>query len=145
MIISVGASRQQSPYREIEEFARQRDIPLLAWPTLLGSLSIDKTLITITGSYGKSTVTSLLGQICADAGFDPVCLVRAEMKKWGDEVRVGDGPFWIIEADERYGDLLNFHPRIALITGILILSSPCKQGTLQKVSMTLEKHQPFAP
>lgn len=103
--------------------ARKQSIPVLHRAELLARLTAGKHLLAVTGTAGKTTVTGLLGHICAEAGFDPVVVNGGMVNNWRAENRVGSvrrgaGQLMIIEADESDRSLLKFEPDYAVITNI---------------------------
>lgn len=103
--------------------AHERGVPVVHRAEMLARLTAGKRLIAVTGTAGKTTVTGLLGHICAEAGFDPVVVNGGIVNNWGADnrvgsVRAGAGELMIIEADESDRSLLSFHPHYAVITNV---------------------------
>ena len=79
--------------------------------------------IAVTGSCGKTTVTSMLADALAAAGQDPTAIVGGMVKSFADDrfpgnFRPGKGPFVVFEADESDKSLLTFEPDYALVLNI---------------------------
>ncbi|MFA7244469.1 MAG: Mur ligase family protein [Patescibacteria group bacterium] len=85
---------------------------------ILADITKKKYLITISGMHGKTTVTSLIGLIMIEAGFDPTVLVGEEVREFGDVVRIGKSKYFVMEACEYDRSFLDFKPDIAVITNI---------------------------
>lgn len=99
--------------------AREKDIPVLIGEEFLAKyLILDKKVIAIAGTHGKSTTTAMVSQVLTEAGLDPVCLVGAIVNDWGKNYRVGKGGYFIIEADEFQEKFLLYSPFIAVITAV---------------------------
>ncbi len=103
--------------------ARKKSIPVVHRAELLARLTVGKHLLAVTGTAGKTTVTGMLGHICAEGGFDPVVVNGGVVNNWREEDRVGSvrhgaGQLMIIEADESDRSLLKFAPDYAVITNI---------------------------
>lgn len=103
---------------ELQE-ASQRGIPILTWQEFMGKhLEKGKFVIAVCGTHGKTTTTSMLGQLLEDAGLDPTVEVGAIVSKWGSNYRLGHGKYFITEADEFNDNFLVTHPDIAICTAV---------------------------
>lgn len=103
--------------------AQALQVPVVHRAAMLGRLTAGKRLLAVTGTAGKTTVTGLIGHICAAAGFDPVVVNGAIVTNWRAENRVGSvrsgaGDLMIIEADESDRSLMVFQPHFSVITNI---------------------------
>ena len=101
--------------------ARALGLPVVHRATELARLTEGHTLIAVTGTCGKSSVTALLGCLLEGAGFDPFVVNGAAVAGWdAGGTRIGsvrDGGTWmVIEADESDKSLMAFKPRHAVIT-----------------------------
>jgi UDP-N-acetylmuramate--alanine ligase len=101
--------------------AQAAGIPVVHRAAELARLTEGRTLIAVTGTCGKSTVTALLGCLLEGAGLDPFVVNGAAVAGWDaggtriGSVRKGSG--WaVVEADESDKSLMVFHPRHAVIT-----------------------------
>ena len=72
----------------------------------------------MTGTHGKSTTTALLGHLLIAAGLDPTVEVGAFIAAWGATVRPGEGPPFVVEADEFGDNFLHYHPAGAIVTNV---------------------------
>lgn len=98
--------------------AKQKGI-LMTWQEFSGRyLQKGKDVIAIAGTHGKSTTTSLAGELLEDAGIDPIVEAGTIIKKWGAGYRYGQSNYFVIEADEFNNNYLNYHPLIAIINNI---------------------------
>jgi UDP-N-acetylmuramate--alanine ligase len=101
---------------------RTLNIPVVHRADELARLVAPRTLVAVTGTSGKSTVTAMLGWLLAGAGLDPLVVNGAAVPGWDDggrrigSVRRGRGAWAVIEADESDRSLLAFAPRHAIIT-----------------------------
>ncbi len=105
------------------EMARARDegIPIVHRAAELARLTEGRTLIAVTGTCGKSTVTAMLGCLLEGAGFDPFVVNGAAVAGWdAGGTRIGSvrrgGAWAVIEADESDKSLMVFKPAHAVIT-----------------------------
>lgn len=85
---------------------------------LLAEIMENKRSITISGTHGKTTTTTMIGTVLAHVGLDPSVLVGGEVELFGGNVRVGQSPWLVAEADESDGSFLRYRPEIAVATNI---------------------------
>lgn len=77
-----------------------------------------KRAITVSGTHGKTTTTTMIGTLLTHAGWDPSVLVGGEVQAFGGNVRVGSSDWAVAEADESDGTFLRYHPEIAVATNV---------------------------
>ncbi len=99
-------------------YARKQGIPVLKRAEMIAEFMKDKTGIAISGTHGKTTTTSMLYSILERAGIDPTVMVGGELENIGGNVRIGDGDYFITEADESDGSFLFFDPRVVIVTNM---------------------------
>jgi UDP-N-acetylmuramate--alanine ligase len=102
------------------EAAEERRLPVATWQALLGELMAapGRVGVGVTGTHGKSNTTALLGHLLVEAGIDPTVEVGAFIGAWGASVRAGNGPPFVVEADEFGDNFLNYHPAAAIVTNV---------------------------
>lgn len=98
--------------------ARALEIPVISRAEMLAELMRTKYCVTIAGSHGKTTTTSLVATVLRSAGLDPTVVVGGKVNALGSNARLGDGDLFVAEADESDGSFLKFTPTIAVITNI---------------------------
>ncbi|HEU4363185.1 MAG TPA: UDP-N-acetylmuramate--L-alanine ligase [Mycobacterium sp.] len=98
--------------------ARRRGIPVLLRPTVLAKLMAGRTTLMITGTHGKTTTASMLVVALQHCGLDPSFAVGGELGEAGTNAHHGSGAYFIAEADESDGSLLEYTPNIAVVTNI---------------------------
>lgn len=74
--------------------------------------------IAVGGSHGKTTTTSMAGQLLARGGLDPTVVVGGRLKMIGGNARLGSSRYLVAEADESDGSFLDLSPVIAVVTNI---------------------------
>jgi UDP-N-acetylmuramate--alanine ligase len=85
----------------------------------LGRITEEFQTIAITGSHGKSTTTALAGLALMRAGLDPTILVGTKLADLhGKNIRIGHGPYLVLEADDFHAAFLDYSPAIAIVTNI---------------------------
>ena len=98
--------------------ARRRGVPVILRPVVLAELMAgDKTLM-VTGTAGKTTTTSMLIVALQHCGFDPSFAVGGELGAAGTNAHHGSGAYFVAEADESDGSLVQYRPDIAVVTNI---------------------------
>lgn len=83
------------------EYVLNRNLPYTSGPQwLLDNLLKDRWVIGIAGTHGKTTTSSMVAWILEYAGLKPGYLIGGVPENFGVSARVGDCPFFVIEADE---------------------------------------------
>jgi len=102
------------------EYARSRalEIPLVPRGEMLAELMRVKYNVTIAGSHGKTTTTSMVATVLRHAGLDPTVVVGGKVNALGSNARLGAGDLFVAEADESDGSFLKLTPTIAVVTNI---------------------------
>ncbi len=96
-----------------------KEVVVLPYARALGRITEDYQTIAITGSHGKSTTTALAGLALMRAGLDPTILVGTKMADLGGKnIRIGRGPYLVLEADDFHAAFLDYSPAIAIVTNI---------------------------
>jgi UDP-N-acetylmuramate: L-alanyl-gamma-D-glutamyl-meso-diaminopimelate ligase len=139
---------------QVEVLAAQaRQIPLESFPSLFGKLFLERVdvaglgpaesvagghgdpprvpvlkprkSIVIAGTHGKTTTSSLLAQVLADAGRDPSFLIGGVPLNFRQSWRLGAGEEFVVEGDEydtaffdKGSKFLHYRPQIALLTSV---------------------------
>jgi UDP-N-acetylmuramate--alanine ligase len=98
--------------------ARAKHIPIVPRAIMLGELMRLKSGIAIAGTHGKTTTTSLVASVLAEAGLDPTFVIGGRLTSAGANARVGAGDFIVAEADESDASFLSLSPVIEVITNI---------------------------
>ena len=98
--------------------ARARRIPLVPRAVMLAELMRLKSGIAIAGTHGKTTTTSLVTSILAEAGLDPTFVIGGKLNAAGANSRLGSGDYIVVEADESDASFLNLMPVMSVVTNI---------------------------
>ena len=75
-------------------------------------------MITVTGSHGKTTTTSLASYLLLEAGFYPTAVIGGILRNIDTNACLGNGRFFVAEADESDGSFLYYRPKYSIITNI---------------------------
>jgi UDP-N-acetylmuramate--alanine ligase len=98
--------------------ARHRGIPVIPRAEMLAELMRMKYGIAVAGSHGKTTTTSILASVLAEAGMDPTMVIGGKLNSLGSNARLGQGEYLVAEADESDGSFLKLSPTYAIVTNI---------------------------
>ncbi|MFT4990900.1 MAG: UDP-N-acetylmuramate--alanine ligase [Polaromonas sp.] len=98
--------------------AREKRIPVVPRALMLAELMRLKRGIAIAGTHGKTTTTSLVASILAEAGLDPTYVIGGRLNSAGTNAKLGSGDYIVVEADESDASFLNLLPVMAVVTNI---------------------------
>ncbi len=98
--------------------AQRRQIPMIPRAEMLAELMRPKYGITIAGTHGKTTTTSMVATVLGAAGMDPTVVVGGRLNSLGSNARMGTGDFMVVEADESDRSFLMLSPTLAVVTNI---------------------------
>ena len=74
--------------------------------------------VAISGSHGKTTTTSLVGEVLGAGGLDPTTIAGGRVQNLGANSRLGAGDILVAEADESDGSFLKLAPTLVVITNV---------------------------
>ena len=98
--------------------ARAAKIPVVPRAVMLAELMRLKQGIAIAGTHGKTTTTSLVASVLAEAGLDPTFVIGGRLNSAGANAKLGAGDHIVVEADESDASFLNLLPVMAVVTNI---------------------------
>ena len=99
--------------------AKNKNIPIIERADFLGELTrCYKDTITVSGTHGKSTTTSMVSLCFLEALKDPSIQVGADIKQLNGNYKVGNSEYFIIEACEYVESFLKFSPKSEIILNI---------------------------
>ncbi|MDO8344740.1 MAG: UDP-N-acetylmuramate--L-alanine ligase [Cellvibrio sp.] len=98
--------------------AREKNIPVVPRAVMLAELMRMKQGIAIAGTHGKTTTTSLVASILAEAGLDPTFVIGGRLNSADANAKLGSGDYIVVEADESDASFLNLLPVMAVVTNI---------------------------
>jgi UDP-N-acetylmuramate--alanine ligase len=74
--------------------------------------------VAVAGTHGKTTTTSLIASVLAEAGLDPTFVIGGLLNSAGANARLGSSKYLIAEADESDASFLYLQPMLAVVTNI---------------------------
>ncbi|HCX67009.1 MAG TPA: UDP-N-acetylmuramate--L-alanine ligase, partial [Rhodobiaceae bacterium] len=98
--------------------ARARFLPVVRRAEMLAELMRLKSCVTIAGTHGKTTTTSLVAAILDKAGVDPTVINGGIINAYGTNARLGEGEWMVVEADESDGTFIKLPSTLAIVTNI---------------------------
>ena len=99
--------------------AKRQNVPTMTRAELLGRImKTYKEAINVSGTHGKTTTTSMIGEILMEAQMDPTITVGGMMKDIGGNLRVGKSDVFLAEACEYTNSFLSFFPTIEVVLNI---------------------------
>jgi UDP-N-acetylmuramate--alanine ligase len=98
--------------------AREQRIPVVPRAMMLAELMRLKKGIAVAGTHGKTTTTSLIASILAEADLDPTFVIGGKLNSAGTHAALGKGEFIVAEADESDASFLFLQPVISVVTNI---------------------------
>ena len=98
--------------------ARRLGIPVLKRSEFMGRMLADSQTIAIAGTHGKTTTTAMVALVLNRSGMAPSFIAGSVIPELKANAGVGDGLYFVVEADEYDGMFLGLRPRIAVITNI---------------------------
>ncbi len=115
---AVVTSTAVQPDNPEVQAARARKIPVVPRALMLAELMRFKQGIAIAGAHGKTTTTSLVTSVLAEAGLDPTFVIGGKLNSAGANAQLGQGDYIVVEADESDASFLNLLPVMAVVTNI---------------------------
>jgi len=98
--------------------ARAARVPVVPRAVLLAELLRLKQGVAIAGTHGKTTTTSLVASVLAEAGLDPTYVIGGQLLAAGANAKLGQGEFIVVEADESDASFLHLSPVVSVVTNI---------------------------
>jgi UDP-N-acetylmuramate--alanine ligase len=98
--------------------ARAQRIPVVRRAEMLAELMRYRHGIAVAGTHGKTTTTSLLASVLAQAGLDPTFVIGGKLISAGTNARMGESRYLVAEADESDASFLHLQPMVAVVTNI---------------------------
>ena len=98
--------------------ARQRGLIVIKRADMLAELMRLRSTVSVTGTHGKTTTTSLIAHIFEKAQLDPTVITGGIVNSWGTNARLGKGEWMVVEADESDATFIRLPSQIGVVTNI---------------------------
>ena len=93
-------------------------IPVISRATALAELLQKSQTISVAGTHGKTTTTSMVTIILQHAGKDPSFVIGSEMNESGSNAHQGTSDLFVVEADESDGTFLVLPTTLGIVTNV---------------------------
>ncbi|TAL87789.1 MAG: UDP-N-acetylmuramate:L-alanyl-gamma-D-glutamyl-meso-diaminopimelate ligase [Rhodanobacter sp.] len=108
------------------EYVLDHALRYVSGPQWLGeTVLVDREVLAVAGTHGKTTTTSLLAHLLEHAGLAPGFLIGGVPGNFGVSARLGNGRHFVIEADEydtaffdKRSKFVHYRPRIAILNNL---------------------------
>ncbi len=98
--------------------ARAASVPIVRRAEMLAELMRLKSCVTIAGTHGKTTTTSMVAALLDAGELDPTVVNGGIINAYGTNTRLGQGDWMVVEADESDGGFLKLPAEVAIVTNI---------------------------
>jgi len=115
VVVCSTAIKENNP--EIQAAAERR-LPRVRRAEMLAELMRMQRTVTVAGTHGKTTTTSMVAALLDSGGLDPTVINGGIINRYGSNARLGKSEWWVIEADESDGSFLRLDGTIAVVTNI---------------------------
>jgi UDP-N-acetylmuramate: L-alanyl-gamma-D-glutamyl-meso-diaminopimelate ligase len=85
----------------------------------------NRWVLAVAGTHGKTTTSSMVAWILEYAGLNPGFLIGGVPENFGESARLGDSPFFVIEADEydtaffdKRSKFVHYYPKTAILNNL---------------------------
>jgi UDP-N-acetylmuramate--alanine ligase len=98
--------------------SRARGLPVIKRGDMLAELMRMRATVSVTGTHGKTTTTSLIAHLFDHAKLDPTVITGGIVNSWGSNARLGKGNWMVVEADESDATFIRIPTQIGVVTNI---------------------------
>lgn len=126
--------------------AHEKNIPVIRRAEMLGELiAVKETSIGVGGTHGKTTTSSMIGNVLTEGHLDPTLVVGGLVKTIDSNTQLGAGDIIVVEADEFDRSFLALRPTISVITNIDLEHTDCYNDLddLQQAFLQFANSAPF--
>lgn len=108
------------------EYILNQGLPYTSGPQWLAEhILVDRWVLAVAGTHGKTTTASMLAWILTHAGLEPGFLIGGVARNFERSADLGAAPFFVIEADEydsaffdKRSKFIHYHPRTLIINNL---------------------------
>ncbi|MDJ0760241.1 MAG: UDP-N-acetylmuramate--L-alanine ligase [Woeseiaceae bacterium] len=108
-------------------------MPVVRRAEMLAELMRFRYSIAVAGTHGKTTTTSLVASVLAEAGLDPTFVIGGRLKSADANARLGQGSYLVAEADESDASFVHLKPMLAVVTNIDADHMATYDGDIEKL------------
>ncbi|MCH7788011.1 MAG: UDP-N-acetylmuramate--L-alanine ligase [Acidobacteria bacterium] len=98
--------------------AGERSIVVCRRAEVLAAISAQRRTIAVAGTHGKTTTSSMLALVLADAGFEPSFIIGGDVNEIGSGAVWGEGEYFVVEADESDGTFVTLGHEVGVVTNL---------------------------
>ena len=98
--------------------AYELGVPVVRRAEMLAELMRYRHGVAVAGTHGKTTTTSLIAAVFAEAKLDPTFIVGGRVNSTGTNAKLGASRYIIAEADESDASFLHLQPMVSVVTNI---------------------------
>lgn len=142
VVVSTAIKKTNPEYKA----AKKARITIVPRAEMLAELMRFRRGIAVAGTHGKTTTTSLMASILAEAGLDPTFVIGGRLNSAGTNARLGAGQYLVAEADESDASFLHLQPMMSIVTNIDLDHMETYDGDVEKLHKTFIEfihHLPF--
>ena len=99
-------------------FAREHGLRVLSRAELLQAITDGHRLVSVAGTHGKTTTTSMTVVAMQHCHVDPSFAIGSELNESGSNAHVGSGDVFVVEADESDGTFLVLDTLAGIVTNV---------------------------
>lgn len=114
VVISSAIKSDNPEYVE----AQRRSLPIVRRAEMLAELMRLKWCVSVAGTHGKTTTTSMVAAVLESAGVDPTVINGGIINSYGTNARLGESDWMVVEADESDGTFVKLPATIAVVTNM---------------------------
>ena len=114
VVISTAISEQNPEIVRAHELG----IPVVNRASALAEVMQSHSTISVAGTHGKTTTTSMATVVLQSAGVDPSFVIGSELNESGSNAHLGSGQWMVVEADESDGTFLKLPTSVAIVTNV---------------------------
>lgn len=115
VVVTSSAIKPDNP--EVVE-AELRALPIVRRAEMLAELMRLKWCVSVAGTHGKTTTTSMVAAVLEAGGVDPTVINGGIINSYGTNARLGESDWMVVEADESDGTFVKLPATIAVVTNM---------------------------
>lgn len=103
---------------ELASAIARKNLRVMSYPEAVGYMTAERLSILVSGTHGKTTTSALLAETLKSLDEDPLALVGSKISAWGGNALVGNGRYFVLEADEYQDKFRHYTPWSAILTSV---------------------------